>query len=86
MKLGLNLHLNFQMGELPGGPVVRILYFHYQGVGSIPGWGHKILHATQLIQKKKKKIYIYMGEKVRTRSKLRKQSFHILLCKHFYCN
>ena len=63
MKLGLNLHLNFQMGELPGGPVVRILYFHYQGVGLIPGWGHKILHATQLIQKKKKKIYIYIWGK-----------------------
>ena len=62
MKLGLNLRLNFQMGELPGGPVVRILCFHYQGVGSIPDWGHKILHATQLIQKKKKKKNIYGGK------------------------
>ena len=33
--------------EFPDGPVVRTWHFHYQGPGSIPGRGTKILQATQ---------------------------------------
>ena len=39
--------------DFPGGPVVKT--FTAGGAGSIPGWGTKILHATQCGQKKKKK-------------------------------
>ena len=28
--------------EFPGGPVVHTRHRHYQGPGSIPGWGTKI--------------------------------------------
>ena len=31
--------------DFPGGPVVRTLCFHCRGMGSIPGWGIKILQA-----------------------------------------
>ena len=31
--------------EFPGGPVVRILCFIAEGMGSIPGWGTKVFHA-----------------------------------------
>ena len=31
--------------EFPGSPVVKAQYFHCQGLGSIPGWGSKILQA-----------------------------------------
>ena len=31
------------LGEFPGSPVVRILL--QGGMGSIPGWGTKIVHA-----------------------------------------
>ena len=39
--------------EFPGGPVVRTLHFHCQGLGSIPGWGTKILQALKHNQKQK---------------------------------
>ena len=31
--------------EFSGGPMVRTLYFHSEGLGLIPGQGIKILHA-----------------------------------------
>ena len=37
-----------------GGPVVRTLCFHCRGMGSIPGWGTKILHVMWHGQKFKK--------------------------------
>ena len=37
--------------EFPGGPVVKTQYCHYQGPGSIPGWGTKI---PQVMWQKKK--------------------------------
>ena len=40
--------------EFPGGPLVRVPL--QGGMGSIPGWGTKILHDTQ--HRKKKKIHI----------------------------
>ena len=30
--------------NFPGSPVVRTLHFYSKGLGSIPGWGTKILH------------------------------------------
>ena len=57
-KLGATLqakrrHLTHMMvkskdsGDFPGGPVVKIPLFHCRGhgMGLIPGWGTKILHA-----------------------------------------
>ena len=41
--------------DSPGGPVVRTLRFHCQGLGSIPGWGTKIPKATWHGQKIEKK-------------------------------
>ena len=44
--------------DFPGGPVVKTSHSHCRGhgfEGSIPGWGTKILHATQHSQEKKKK-------------------------------
>ena len=48
-------------GELPDGPVVRVLpYISTAGaMGSVPGPEAKISHATQGNQKKKKKPDIY---------------------------
>ena len=40
--------------EFPGGPVVRTRCFHFWGLGSIPGWGTKILQAVRLGQKTNK--------------------------------
>ena len=40
--------------EFPGGPVVRTRCFHCHGPGSIPGWGTKILQATQPKKKERK--------------------------------
>ena len=40
--------------DFPGGPVVKTPCFHW-GVGSIPGRGTKIPHATRHGQEKKKK-------------------------------
>ena len=37
--------------EFPGGPVVQTRHRHYQGPGSIPGWGTKI---PQVMWQKKK--------------------------------
>ena len=34
--------------------MVRAWYFHYCGLGIVPGWGTKILQAVQCSQKKKK--------------------------------
>ena len=34
-------------GEFPGGSVGRTWSFHCRGLGSIPGQGTKILHASQ---------------------------------------
>ena len=36
--------------------MVKTLHFQCRGVGSFPGWRNEIPHATQLGQKKKKKI------------------------------
>ena len=48
--------------EFPGSPVVWTLYFHCEGVGSIPRWGTKIPQAVQCGQKflkiKKKKCIV----------------------------
>ena len=43
-------------GDVPGGPVVKTLHFHCRGgalpgMGLIPGWGTKILHAAWHSQK-----------------------------------
>ena len=35
----------YPCGEFPGGSVVRTCCFHCHGLGSIPGWGTKILQA-----------------------------------------
>ena len=42
------------VGHLPGGPEVTTLHFQCRGMGSIPGWGTKIPHATWRGQKQKK--------------------------------
>ena len=34
-------------GDFPGSPVVKTLPSNAGGVGSIPGWGAKIPHASQ---------------------------------------
>ena len=39
----------------PGGPVVRTQCFHCGGLGSIPGWGTKILQAVQHNRNRKEK-------------------------------
>ena len=44
-----------QLGTSPGGLVVKISPSNAGGVGSIPGWGAKIPHASGLKKKKKKK-------------------------------
>ena len=41
--------------EFPGSRVIRTQHFHFQGMGLIPGWGTKILQATQCIGREKKK-------------------------------
>ena len=40
--------------DFPGDPVVKTPHLQSRGMGSIPGRGTKILHATQCGQKKKK--------------------------------
>ena len=47
--------MNEQLGEFPGGPVVRTRLFHCRGPHLIPGPGSKIPQAAQRGQKKKKK-------------------------------
>jgi len=42
-------------GDLPGGPVVKNLCFHYRKHGFIPGQGTRIPHATQCSQTTKTK-------------------------------
>ena len=37
--------------EFPGGQVVRTQRFHRHGLGSVPGWGTKILQAVWRGQK-----------------------------------
>ena len=37
------------------GPVIRTLYFHCRGLGSIPGWGAKIRKTSRPKKKKKKR-------------------------------
>ena len=44
----------FNLGEFPGGPVVRIQRFHYRGPGSIPGRGTKVLPQAAWQGQKKK--------------------------------
>ena len=51
----LSLVKKYPCGEFPGGSVVRTWYFHCHGLGSIPGWGTKILQAMQHGQKEKEK-------------------------------
>ena len=41
--MGLEKH---KAGDFPGGPVVKNLPSNAADVGSIPGWGTKIPHAT----------------------------------------
>ena len=41
------------MEKLPGGPVIRTLWFHCRGPGLITVWRTKILQAAQHSQKKK---------------------------------
>ena len=43
-----------QMREFPGGPGVRAQHIHFQGPGSIPDQGTKILQAALHSQKKKR--------------------------------
>jgi len=43
--------------DFPGGPVVKTLPFTAEGVGSIPGWGPKILHTSQQSPKINKMKY-----------------------------
>ena len=52
-----NLNNNRNLGEFPGGPVVRTQHFHCRGPGSIPSRETKILQAAWRGQKKKKKNY-----------------------------
>ena len=40
--------------ESPGGPVTKISPSNAEGVGSIPGWGSKIPHASQSKQPEQK--------------------------------
>ena len=42
--------------DFPGRPVVKTSCFTARGTGSIPGWGAKILRATQCGQKNKKRM------------------------------
>ena len=42
-----------QLWELPDGLVVRILGFHYHGLGSVLGWGTEILGVAHGDQKRK---------------------------------
>ena len=46
------LELHHSM-EFLAGPMVRTPHFHYGSMGSIPGWGAKILQAAWLRKKKK---------------------------------
>ena len=51
-KYGTHKRLIFDMKralmrEFPGSPVVRTPCFHWRGMGSAPGHGTRILHATQ---------------------------------------
>ena len=57
MKLLHSQALDSYCQEFPGGLVVRILGFHYRGLGSIPGRGTEIPQAARRSppQKKKKK-------------------------------
>ena len=41
----------FQSRDCPDGPVVMTLPSNARGVGSVPGWGTKIPHATEYSQK-----------------------------------
>ena len=34
------------MRDFPGSPVVKTLVSSGEGVGSIPGWGAKVMHAS----------------------------------------
>ena len=45
---------------LLGGPVVKALCFPAVGMGSIPGWGSKTPHATQLGKKKRGKSQLHL--------------------------
>lgn len=60
----LVLGVRSSLGELPDGPVVRVLpYISTAGaMGSVPGPEGKISHATQGNQKKKKKTLIFISE------------------------
>ena len=45
------LSYNSRSWDFPGGPVVKTLASSTGGVGSIPGWGIRILHAAGRSQK-----------------------------------
>ena len=49
-------HLVLNLGNFPGGPVVKTSPSNASGVGLIPGQGAKILHASQPKNPKHKTI------------------------------
>ena len=52
----MSLYIPVRIGyirDIPGSPVVKAPRFNAGVMGSIPGWGTKILHATQCGQKVK---------------------------------
>ena len=51
----LSLLFKKRLREFPNGIVVRIPGFQYCGLGSVPGWGTKILQAVWGTPPKKKK-------------------------------
>ena len=55
-----------QLGTSPGGLVVKISPSNAGGVGSIPGWGAKIPHASGLKKKKKKNTSNIVTNSIKT--------------------
>ena len=54
--------INIELGEFPGGPVVRTQRFHCRSPGSIPGQGTKTLQAVQRGQKQTNKQTKELGQ------------------------
>ena len=54
LQINYTLIIFLKMKDFPGGPVIKTLYFHCRGVGSIPDQGTMILHAEQDGEKEKK--------------------------------
>ena len=52
--------------EFPSGPVAKTWHFHCGGLGSIPGWGTKILQAVWHSQK------VIIVKKIKLKEKKRK--------------